>query len=83
MSENDQRVAVVIFKHVYVCVCVFESHWPPLSRWLNHDGSDLRSLPLPHSLYLFSSLLSKHPAIKLLSPLFLWFSLFLSADRGP
>lgn len=52
---NDQRVAVVIFKHRRVCW----SHWPPLSRWLNHDGSDLRSLPL--SLYHFSFLLSKHP----------------------
>lgn len=47
VSGHDQRVAVVIFNRVCVCTCMCVSHWPPLSRWLNHDGSDLRSLPLP------------------------------------
>ncbi len=63
---------------MYVCLTLTGL----LSRWLNHDGSDLQSLPLPHSLYLFSSLLSEHATIKILSPLFLCFSLFLSVDRG-
>lgn len=47
--RSDQREAVVIFTHRYVCGSACESHQPSLSRWLNHDGSDLRP---PHSLYL-------------------------------
>lgn len=37
----------MIFAHGDVRVAQRESHQPPLSRWLNHDGSDLR--PPTHS----------------------------------
>lgn len=33
---------------IRVCGCVCEARQPSLSRWLNHDGSDLRSPP-PHT----------------------------------
>lgn len=47
VRPRDQREAVVIFVHGHVRAAQRAPRQPPLSRWLNHDGSDLR--PPTHS----------------------------------
>lgn len=76
---NDQRVAVVIFKHRRVCA--------GLTGLLSADGSIMTALiydlSLSHSTtFLSFSLNTPRPIKVLFSRLFLWFHLF-SEEKGP